>query len=179
MAYDAFLQIDGIPGDSLDSHHEQWIEVLSFSWGETNAGRATSAAFGGGGGSGRTSFQDFRFTSLFSKASPKLFLACATGEHIPTATFSLALSTPTTAGAPGSDFLKYTLTNCLVSSYQTGGSLRNDGTYTPIGVNGDGFTGGVPVDQFSLAFAKMEIVYTSQVDASVTDVSAEVLAADN
>ena len=126
---------------------------------------------------GEVSFQDFHFSSSYSKASPNLMLACATGKHIATARLSLAQPTdtaPSSAAGGSSDFLKYELTNVFVSSYQTGGTLRDDGTYSPIGVNGDGFTGDSPVDQFTLNFAKLEIVYTSQVDGSTADLAAGV-----
>ena len=33
MAFDAFLKIDGIPGESTDDKHKDWIEVLSFDFG--------------------------------------------------------------------------------------------------------------------------------------------------
>ena len=56
MAYDSFLKIEGIKGESLDSKHKDEIEVLSFSWGATQPG-----AFGGGGGTGKVSAQDFSF----------------------------------------------------------------------------------------------------------------------
>jgi bacteriocin-like protein len=32
-AYDAFLKIDGIPGESTDDKHKDWIEILSFNHG--------------------------------------------------------------------------------------------------------------------------------------------------
>jgi type VI secretion system secreted protein Hcp len=31
MAFDAFLKIDGIPSESTDDKHRDWIEILSFS----------------------------------------------------------------------------------------------------------------------------------------------------
>lgn len=171
MAYDAFLKLDGIDGESTDSNHEGWIEVLSFNWGETNAGSGASA--GRGGGAGRVSFQDFHFSSSTNKASPNIMLACASGKHISTATLSLAHSTDAAGSAAGSpDFLKYTLSNVLVSSYQTGGTLRDDGTYSPIGTNGDGLTGELPVEQFTLNFAKIDFAFTSQVDGSSIDAAA-------
>jgi type VI secretion system secreted protein Hcp len=169
MAYDAFLKLDGIDGESTDSAHTGWIEIMSFSWGETSAG-------GGGGsgrGSGKVSFQDFHFSTQFNKASPNIFQACASGKHIPTATLSLAHSnTPSAASGASPDFLKYELSSVLISSYQTGGTLLDNGTYSPIGANGDGFTGDLPVEQFTLNFAKLEIVFTSQVDGSKADVAA-------
>ena len=35
MAFDAFLKIDGIPGESTDDKHKDWIEILSFDFGMT------------------------------------------------------------------------------------------------------------------------------------------------
>ena len=31
MAFDAFIKLDGIPGESSDDKHKDWIEILSFS----------------------------------------------------------------------------------------------------------------------------------------------------
>lgn len=31
MAFDVFIKIDGIPGESSDDKHKEWIEVLGFS----------------------------------------------------------------------------------------------------------------------------------------------------
>jgi hypothetical protein len=36
MAFDAFLKIDGIPGESTDDKHKDWIEILSFAHGLNN-----------------------------------------------------------------------------------------------------------------------------------------------
>ena len=47
MAFDAFLKIDGIPGESTDSKHKDWIEVLSYSTGITQP-TSGSASTGGG-----------------------------------------------------------------------------------------------------------------------------------
>ena len=47
-AVDMFLKIDGIKGESQDKTHKEEIELLSFSWGVSNAG---SGAFGMGSGS--------------------------------------------------------------------------------------------------------------------------------
>ena len=43
-AVDAFLKIDGIKGESQDSKHPGWIEVMSFSWSVSNRGATTAAA---------------------------------------------------------------------------------------------------------------------------------------
>ena len=137
-AVDYFLKIEGIEGESTDSKHKNEIDVESWSWGETNSG--THAA-GGGGGAGKVSMQDFHFVMRVNKASPKLMLACATGEHLPS-----AILTCRRAGKEQQEYLQVTFTDLLVSSYQTGGS------------SGDI----VPLDQISLNFAKIEFSYKPQ-----------------
>lgn len=53
MAFDAFLKIEGIDGESQDKSHPGEIEIESFSWGVSN----TSSGGGGGGGSGKAVLQ--------------------------------------------------------------------------------------------------------------------------
>lgn len=142
MAVDMFLKIDGIDGESTDERHKGEIQIESFSWGETQTG---SAAHGGGGGAGKVSMQDFSFVMKASKASPKLFLACASGQHIKEA--NLSVETTAEKGRSGKgqvEYLKIKMTDILVSSYQTGGSSGDDALGT---------------DQLSLNFAKVELDY--------------------
>jgi len=80
MAVDYFLKLDGVEGESKDSKHQNEIEIGSFSFGATQSGSFSAM---GGGGSGKVSMQDFHLTIPTQKASPKLLLACATGNHIP------------------------------------------------------------------------------------------------
>src|SRR5207247_2475544 len=70
----------------------------------------------GGTGAGKVSMQDFHFTMRSSKASPKLLLACASGQHIKEAVL-IGLR----GGERPQRFLKYRLTDVLVSSYQIAG----------------------------------------------------------
>jgi type VI secretion system secreted protein Hcp len=137
-AVDFFLKIDGIAGESTDSKHPGEIELESWSWGETNSGSASSAT--GGGGSGKVSMQDFHFTMKTNSASPKLFLNCANGKHIPN-----AILTNRKAGGTALEYYVIKFTDLLISSYQTGG--------------GGGL---LPVDQISFNFGKIELTYTPQ-----------------
>ena len=139
MAVDYFLQIDGIAGESTDAKHKGAIDVLSWSWGEVNTG---PLAHGGGAGAGKVAFQDLHFTTLVSKASPALFLACATGQHIKQAKLSAQRS-----GKASGDFLTWTFSDVLVSSYQTGGSEQG---------------GTTPIDSVSLNVTKAQISYKAQ-----------------
>lgn len=136
---DYFLKLDGIPGESEDSTHKGEIDVLSWSWGATQTG---TMAYGGGGGAGKVSMQDFHFTMRVNKASPKLMLCCASGEHVKKATLVARK-----AGKTQQEFLTIKFTDCLVSSFQTGGTGSGD----PL-----------PVDQISLNYAKIEYEYKPQ-----------------
>jgi len=140
-AVDYFLELDGIKGESHDSEFKSKgaIDVESWSWGESNAGTGHA---GGGHGAGKVVAQDFHFVQKLSKASPELFLACATGKHISKATLTCRK-----AGGKQEAFLVIKMTDLLVSSYQTGGSGHSDI---------------VPTDQISLNFAKMETEYKQQ-----------------
>ena len=136
---DFFLKIDGIDGESPDAKHPNEIQIQSWSFGETQGG---SHSAGGGGGAGKVVMQDFNFTMHTNKASAKLFLACANGEHIKS-----AILTCRKAGKEQQEYLKWTFSDLLVSSYQTGGSDQG---------------GVLPVDQISLNFTKVEIGYKPQ-----------------
>lgn len=133
-AVDYFLKLDGIPGESKDSKHAGEIDVLSFSLGVAQTG--TSA--GGGAGTGKAIFQDISFVATMNKASPKLFEASASGKYIKEA----VLTAVKVDKKDRQEYLIVKMTDVLVSSYQTGGS-----------------SGNVPVDQFSINYAKIEIEY--------------------
>ncbi len=53
MATDIFMKIGDIKGESADKTHPGEIELLSFSWGETNVG--SRSATGGGSQAARHS----------------------------------------------------------------------------------------------------------------------------
>ena len=136
---DYFLKIDTIEGESADKAHKGEIDLESWSWGEAQSGAHVA---GGGGGAGKVAMQDFHFVMKINKASPKLFLACASGEHI-----KKAVLTCRKAGKEQQEYMKVTMSDLLVSSFQTGGSNHGDA---------------LPTDQISLNFAKIEVEYKEQ-----------------
>jgi type VI secretion system secreted protein Hcp len=129
-----FLELDGIPGESVDGQHPRTIEIQSWSWGASNS----STVGGGGGGTGKVSFQDISFTKRLDKASPILARACATGEHIKSAKLFVRKS-----GDNATDYYTITLSDLLVTSVSMGGS--------------DG--GELPTESISLNFTKIEWAY--------------------
>jgi type VI secretion system secreted protein Hcp len=78
-----YIKFDGVDGESTSVDHKEWIIVESMSWG------ANAPAAGSGGGAGKVSFKEFTVTKRIDKASPQLFLKCATGRHIPKVTLSV------------------------------------------------------------------------------------------
>ena len=58
MAFDAFLKIDGIPGESSDDKHKDWIEILSYSHGVSQSGSGSRSS-GGARSAERCDHQDF------------------------------------------------------------------------------------------------------------------------
>jgi type VI secretion system secreted protein Hcp len=134
---DYFLKIEGIEGESFDYKHKGEIDVLSFSWGATQSG---TLGLGGGGGVGKVQMEGMKFVMRVNKASPKVMLACATGQH-----FKGAILIARKAGKSQMEYLKWTMTDVLVSSYQTGGSQET-----------------IPADQFALNFGRIDVEYNEQ-----------------
>lgn len=62
MALDAFIQFDGIPGESLDDQHKNWIEILGYNFGTHQSASATASS-AGGASSGRTTVTTFNFSN--------------------------------------------------------------------------------------------------------------------
>ncbi len=135
MPFDIFARIGDIKGESLDSKHKDEIEVLSYSWGV-----AAAPSGGGGGGAGKPTFQDLAITHKFDKASPKLLLACATGEHIKEATI-----THRKAGGTQHEYLIVKMTDVTIT-----------------GVNHAGTTEQPMTENISLTFGKIELEYKPQ-----------------
>ena len=97
-----FLKIDDIKGESTDTAHPDEIDILSWSWGETNSGSHT----GGGGGAGKVSMQDFHFTMEYNKASPKIMESLANGQHFDEALLTLTRTDSSAGGQQ--EYLKIT-----------------------------------------------------------------------
>ena len=134
---DYFLKLDGIEGESTDAKHKGELEPESFGWGVS---LAASPGRGGGGGAGKPQFQDLTFVKRTDKASPMLFLTCATGKHVKT-----AVLTARKAGEEQLEYLTVRLGDVLVSSFQV----------TAVGDE-------PPLETVTLAYAKLEIVYRPQ-----------------
>jgi type VI secretion system secreted protein Hcp len=141
MAANYFLSFEpAVEGESQQKGFEKQIEILSFSWGVSQAG---GFSYGGGGGVAKANMQDLSVSFRQCAASPKLMQKCASGEHLDKA----VLTALKAAGDSAAKYLEITLEDVIISSYQTGGS-------------GDD----VPIESMTLNFAKVTEEYFGQDD---------------
>jgi type VI secretion system secreted protein Hcp len=145
MAANYFIKFTPeIKGESKQEGYTGQIELLSFSWGVSNAG---GFSYGGGGGVAKANLQDLSVSFRQCAASIKLMQYCCGGKHIDEALMTCLKS----AGDKQEKYVTFKLTDVVVSSYQTGGS-------------GDD----MPIESASLNFAKVEMEYYTQDDKGVT-----------
>jgi len=78
---DIYMQIDGVKGESTDSEHKDWIELLSFNHAITQPASATAAS-AGGGTTARSQHSDFSISKFVDLASPLLYQLCSNGKHV-------------------------------------------------------------------------------------------------
>ncbi len=143
--FDAYLEIDGIAGESAaDSHSTNWRQV----YGAPNPSSPKPASGAGRSQSrGELGHGNFAIVKLIDKASPQIAGLCTSGEIIPEVTIKFCPS-----GSKQS-YLIYTLKNVTVSSVNPGGSS-------------DGLR---PVETVSFKYSKIQWEYTSTGSASGED----------
>jgi len=141
MAYDAFLKLAGVTGESQKQGHTGEIELNSFSWGASNP---TTVGKGSGMAAGKVAFSDFSIMKVTDKSSPTLFLNCSSGNHFTTGTVAIQKAT---GGATGETYLQYDFTNVFVTSIQWSGSTGGDDT---------------PTESVSFAYEQVQITYKPQ-----------------
>lgn len=144
MAVDMFLKITDVTGESKDKTHSGEIQIESFGWSATQMG---TSSHGTGAGAGKVSMSDFHFVMRTNSASPTLFLFCVNGKHLKEAKLTCRK-----AGGKQENFMIVTMSDVLISSYQTGGSGQGE----------------VPMDQISLNYSKIEIDYLTQDEKGIT-----------
>lgn len=143
MAFDAFIKIDGIEGETTDDKHTGWIELIPRFGVEVRQKVSRTASSAGGASAERADFSDFIIRKLVDKASPKLALACAAGTHIDKIVVELCR-----AGTDKMTFMTYTLENCLISKIAT-----TSGSDTPADL---------PAETVKINYGKIQWCYTRQ-----------------
>lgn len=113
MAFDAFLHIDTIEGESKDDRHKGWIEVLKYGLGKRQRiVRAPSSC--GGACAGRADFLNLVIKKEIDTSTPLFSLACAEGRHIDKVKLDICR-----AGGDKMSFMQYRFRNCLIRLVST------------------------------------------------------------
>lgn len=141
MATDAYLQIEGIKGESMDDRHKEWIEVSNVSW-NVHQPRASCVSTAGGQTNGKCELSELTFHKLADLASPILQQHCAMGKTIPKAKFEFMRADGN--GAP-INYYTVELENVMVS-----------------GVTPNSGEGGIVQESVSLAYSKIKWKYAQQ-----------------
>jgi type VI secretion system secreted protein Hcp len=146
-AVDYFLKIDDVKGESRDAKHMNEIDVLSWSWGESQATVGGRSA-GGAASAARVQFRDFTFTARASSASVRLFAHLTTGKP-----FTKAVFTGRRAGQKAQEFYKVTFYDIIMTSRESAGTGTADQ---------------LPIDRFTFNFGKVDFWYApTKVDGSL------------
>jgi len=140
MAFDCFLKVDGVPGESTDDKHKGWIELLSYSHGVSQPGSG-AASSGGARSAERCDHQDFSIVHTLDKASPKLSLYCCNGKHLKEVVMELCRAT-----GNKQKYMEYKLSDVIVSSVRPGGSAQGGEA--------------LPLEEVSFNYGKIEWTYT-------------------
>ena len=132
MAFDAFIKIGDIKGESLDDKHKDEIEVLSFSFGISRKNER-----------GKPNIHDFTILKRVDTASPQLFDAACQGDPVRGNT----LFTARKAGEKPLEFLKIKMEDVIITSVEHAGTAGPEG---------------LPMESVSLDFRSVEIIAIRQ-----------------
>lgn len=141
MAFDAYLDLEGLEGESERKGHEKQIEIFSFSFGASNAGSIQGGTTGAGVGKGMVS--SFNCMKTTDTTSPVIFQNCMQGKHWPKASVTLNKS----GGEASLPFLKFEFKEIYCSSIQWSGGAGGDDR---------------PMESVSFDFGACKITYTQQ-----------------
>lgn len=134
----AFLKIDGVPGEATDSKHKDWIIIQSMSspiYRSIPEGAKDSQR-----SRGDTTLGDIVVVRELDKSSVKLQEACANGTYYK----SVEIHLTSQVGNAQEPYLKYVLSDVIVSSYSFHGNASGD----PL-----------PSEEVTLSYSKVEWTY--------------------
>lgn len=140
MAFDAFLKVKDIPGESTDDKHKDWIEILGYRHGleQPTSGSVSS---GGSRTAERVDHDNFVVSKTLDKATPKLALACCNGTHIGEVTLALCR-----AGGDKQKYMEYKMSDVIVQSLHPSGSADGEDK--------------LPMEEVGFTYGKIEWTYT-------------------
>lgn len=115
---DAYLQVDGVKGQSIDHEHKDWIDILSYRHNFSQPINNAQAGAAGRRAQGRAQWEEFVITKQQDSASPDLAHLCAAGNHIKKVELKLMA-----AGASGKDkrnnYMKVIMEDVYISKFES------------------------------------------------------------
>ena len=115
-AYNGYLMVTGIEGESTAAGHQNWIDIESYSHGVYTTPTIPGA------GAQAAKHQELVIVKAIDKASPRLSQACCAGSVIPAVLLQLHIPT---FGQPM--FLEIRLENVLVTAVRPSGAAADSG----------------------------------------------------
>ena len=135
-----FAKFDGVDGESTDVQHEAWVNFLTFDWGVSRPGGPT----GQSRRRGSVVVDDVVLVFEYEQAMPTLLDRCLRGQVLPKVEIELT----STFGDARETYLRYELTNVMVSSYRV--SASGDDAADP------------PTVSLSINFEEIKVTYTKR-----------------
>lgn len=148
MAFDAFLMIEGIDGESKDDKHKNEIDVVSFNWGTSQPGLANGAP---ASRDRNVSVSEISIVKHVDAATPKLLASSCAGATIPSAVLTVRKPADNQSGSL--EFLKIKMSDVMISSIAAEGNTQTEP---------------MPLEQLSLNFSKVELTYASDSVGTLT-----------
>ena len=159
----AYIKFDGVDGESKDTAHQNWSEIVAFSQAmHLPSDGATGAARRAGG----VVLEDIVIVKQVDKSSPKLAEACANGKVFPKV--EIHLTGPSEGSTCQGTFYAYELTNVRITSYTVSGSnplaynLIAPAPDTTMPTAGPFIVQAVdaPMEEVALNFEEIKVTYT-------------------
>jgi|SRR5208283_2130778 len=140
MAADMFLELDGVDGESQDKTFTNKIDVLSFSWGVSNA---ASGHLGSGSGTGIANVSDLTVSKYVDKSTNKLIYFCYNGKHVGNGKLHVRKA----GGDDKVEYLTYEMTEVFITNFSQSDSSGG---------------GDLASESVTLNFSKVDIKYKLQ-----------------
>lgn len=137
--FDAFLKIEGVPGESKAPDRTGWIEVHSFQWVTPPPAPPPAPA---PAGVARKQHGSITFVKRVDKASPLLSKAATAGKLLP----MVIVEVPGTSAA-SQPYMRYEMKDVMISGYSMSGQGHGD----PL-----------PTEQVTFTYNKIELKYAEQ-----------------
>jgi len=144
-----FMKIDGITGETADSGHVGWMDVVSIGW-SVNRQITAASSTKGDRESNNAVISDLKVSRLMDSATPDLFSAACCGKG----TTVIIHLTKTGAGQGADKYMEYTLENALVSNYTVDANKADAER---------------PAESITISFTAIKVAYTPYKDDGTPD----------